>query len=406
MGWNVRRQEWIDTPKGDEVPNRRPDVPRPVSPLPELKAASGPTSTVPMEVARRSDVHKGVGLDTEVVQQLSVGTSIQLLSTSVLDDGTKRACVAISGGSSSIGWITTETADGVRLLHRFARPIHVVVGSSLKVRKQPDTDSTFVTQLMAGSRVHIAEIKKLPDGSTRARVVILDRSKVSCDRPVGWITAAKSDGECKLAELATDDAQSNDVEDGVHVDSETGAAELEPTPVSQLRVCSPPYGDFSSEFSPPRPTPSQPTKPRAGPAERTLSPPKATIGFLGNAGIIGAGTDGSSATGTSKRTSAASASSRPVRTSRDGRRGGAPGTAPAASPAASKWLKAEQKIEQKNKSTRKEKGPFVMAPSSEVIATVEKTMAKAAALESAVTESLYRTLRVRVGACRSVCYEG
>ena len=47
-----------------------------------------------------------------------------------------------------------------------------------------------------------------------------------------------------------------------------------------------------------------------------------------------------------------------------------------------------------------------MAPSSEVIATVEKTMAKAAALESAVTESLYRTLRVRVGACRSVCYEG
>ena len=137
-------------------------------------------------------VSKGSHLDSEVVSEVKPGERLYRISEVTLNDGTHRACVALKDSINVLGWVTTRKMDGTPRIQRYARPVYEVVGSALKVRKHLDKDSRFIAQIHEGTRLHVTEIKKMEDGSTRASVCVLGHPKISDAKPVGWITVIRS----------------------------------------------------------------------------------------------------------------------------------------------------------------------------------------------------------------------
>ena len=156
-----------------------------------------PRSTQPIqpghrvvEVITSSIVTSGQETTSEAVVELAAWEQVQLLACCVLPDGSTRACCS-TDGVKLLGWLTIESAAGARLVYRHARPIYTIVCPTLKVRKKCGTDSKFVTQLAAGLHVHLTDVRRMGDGSTRARVVVLNHPKLSAEKALGWITASK-----------------------------------------------------------------------------------------------------------------------------------------------------------------------------------------------------------------------
>ena len=265
MPWSVDRQSWVLTPRPEDARSASSRPPSPTGLADDLHGQAvmqRTSSNQPlMEIAESHvvSVTKTLHLASEVLGELRPGTSIRLLSTATLNDGTRRACVALS--DASLGWLTTATADGMQLVHRYARPIYTVVSSSVKVRKHADLSSRFVAKLSIGTKLHIVEMKRNEEGATRACVVVLGRAKTSSERPLGWITATKSsDGKVggALKELADADG---------------------PASSPQLRVCSPAY---NQAFSTLKVAPANPLRSR--PASRSPSPSRdSSAGFFGSA---------------------------------------------------------------------------------------------------------------------------
>ena len=158
-----------------------------------------------------------------VVDYVSPGTRLKLLSMCRLPDSSCRASVLVDGpGNSTHGWVTISTADGTKLVHRFGRPIYEVAnGATLKLRRQCDMGSKFVTRVSGGARLHIIEIRRMADGGARALIALLNHQKFPGDKPLGWITAMKPKASSPLRELFRDGN-----------DSATPG----------LRICQPPYG--------------------------------------------------------------------------------------------------------------------------------------------------------------------
>ena len=155
--------------------------------------ASQPADGTPREADYTVAVTKTSHMQSGIVKRLQPGTKIHLLSTCVLNDGTRRACVALQGSISALGWVSARNESGAPLFHRYARPLYEVVSPSpLKLRRLQDKNSQFVAQIAEGTRLHIAEIKKTADGDTRASVVVLGHSRIPDERPAGWITVMKS----------------------------------------------------------------------------------------------------------------------------------------------------------------------------------------------------------------------
>ena len=282
MPWSVDRQSWVSTPRVEDSRAASSRSPSPTGLADDLHGQAvmqRTSSNQPlMEIAEAQGavpVTKNLHLASEVLTELRPGTSIRLLSTATLNDGTKRACVALS--DVSLGWLTTATADGMPLVHRYARPIYTVVSSSVKVRKYADLSSKFVAKLSLGTKLHIVEMKRNEEGATRACVVVLGRAKTSSERPLGWITATKS-GDGKVGGA---------LKELTDVDGPSGSP--------QLRCCSPAYNEaFSTQRVA---VPANPLKSR--PTSRSPSPSRdSTVGFFGSA-VLGVTTAMESATSSS-----------------------------------------------------------------------------------------------------------
>ena len=128
--------------------------------------------------------------ESNVMAMLRPWERLRMLSTCVLDDGTKRACIAREHGSL-LGWITVAPLHEKPNIYRHARPIYEVSNVQLKVRRGLELHSKFVAKLRPGTRIHLAELVQMADGSTRARVAVLSEAKLAKDRPIGWVTVIR-----------------------------------------------------------------------------------------------------------------------------------------------------------------------------------------------------------------------
>ena len=198
-------------------------------------------------------VTKDNDLMSEVVAELAPWERLQLMSIAVFSDGTKRGCCSRAGGL--LGWVTVAAADGFNFVRRYARPIYEVTSSSLKVRKKLDLGSKFVAKLPLGCYLHVVAVEKVSDGSTRARVVVLDHHKLSAGTPLGWVTASKTDsGPAMLRKLRV-----------------PGDGAAEPFESSIIQVCSPAYSFVSPPVESQRAAFSNPVAPRAAHPSKSVS---------------------------------------------------------------------------------------------------------------------------------------
>lgn len=150
------------------------------------------------EVANRGLIDVNVTHDptSPTTAQLSPCTRLHLLATHELPDGTKRACIVLEGSVRPLGWATTRSARGVAYIHRYARPVYEVV-SAAKVRKEEALNSRFLKQLPEGTKLHVVDAHRVPDGtSVRVRVCVLGE-----DAPCGWLTSIKIDGTRTIVAL-------------------------------------------------------------------------------------------------------------------------------------------------------------------------------------------------------------
>ena len=99
--------------------------------------------------------------------------------------------------------------------HAKRRMLEAIV--PLKLRRSAELSSPLIMMLPAGSRVHVVESRRMPDGGERAHVIIaavdtdgarvdaqLDRL-LSLSKPAGWVTARRARlGESLLREVAGD----------------------------------------------------------------------------------------------------------------------------------------------------------------------------------------------------------
>lgn len=133
-------------------------------------------------------VHKTSDLESDVVTQLRPYERMRVISTRTLPDGTERACIMLESTGKLLGWLTAATPDGTSLIHIYARPLYEVT-SATKVREKMELTSKFVTQLPAGTKVHVVESRKMRDGSLRVCVTRLGHQIQYV--PLGWVTARR-----------------------------------------------------------------------------------------------------------------------------------------------------------------------------------------------------------------------
>ena len=134
----------------------------------------------------RAVVTKSYEADSPVVAEVRPYTKLRVLSTRVLPDNSRRACVILDGDKKPLGWITSTSATGRSLIHIYARPLYEVIAPP-KVRKTFEMSSRFVTQLPIGTRLHVVETRRTEDAVQRACVMLVGEE----DKPVGWITVMK-----------------------------------------------------------------------------------------------------------------------------------------------------------------------------------------------------------------------
>ena len=230
---------------------------------PLMEVARPLTSSMQQPGSSELIVTSGIQPSSECIARFPPGSRLKLLSTCKLQDGTRRASIATEDGIDALGWVTTAASDGTKRVHRFGRPVYEIPsGSTLKLRKQVDIGSKYITRLAAGTRLHIVDVKKTSEGATRVAVVVLNHPKYSNEKTLGWITAMKTEDESPaLREVVGDDAL---------------------VPAAALQTCSPSYGISLADraFAARASNPLEPKMRNKSP-ERSGSPVK--DGFFGTA---------------------------------------------------------------------------------------------------------------------------
>lgn len=136
-------------------------------------------------------------LDSRLLAELEPHTRVYVCDTMELDDGTKRSLVLREDGTKPLGWLTSETSEGIPLLYVYARPFYEVARKPLKVRTHFEQTSRISRNMLpVGTRLHVTEVRRTNEGAMRVCVVVIGQ-----EEEAGWITAKMPDGRRTLREV-------------------------------------------------------------------------------------------------------------------------------------------------------------------------------------------------------------
>ena len=145
--------------------------------------------TVPSLLGKGADLYAQAECETSndlVGEPLPIDARFYILESRRLQNGAKRARVVLKGQETPFGWLTQQSPDGrAKIRSVYARPLYQVVRLAI-VRRRFELTSEEVGTLPVGSKLHIVETRRTPEGAQRVCVVLVGQDKV-----YGWLTARK-----------------------------------------------------------------------------------------------------------------------------------------------------------------------------------------------------------------------